>query len=275
MVLAVQLDESEVNMKSQLRADEVDESRCKKLFEHFDANKSGEIDMRELGLLIKALGLRMEQEAINNAMLDLDKDNSGSISFEEFWSWFKLISVGKAPSNGPTSPLRGRMKEVFNRANGKEATPSRSSNTLKPEMAVTGKSLSREHDEEVASINGGGSRQGTRQGTWMTSSVDRPRTAASWRPTSQPRGKQRPQTAHSSSKNRWGSDSWRSVSQQDFRPPSSHFRGIPPKLKLDGDRKKASRPMSANPMIRTPPTDPNHPDNIVREPMGSPSGFRL
>merc|ERR1711912_116142 len=82
-------EEPEVGMKSVLTNQDLDESKAKRMFRKFDANDSGEIDMRELGILIKALGLNMGSEEINNAMVDLDKDRNGAISFDEFWNWFQ------------------------------------------------------------------------------------------------------------------------------------------------------------------------------------------
>merc|ERR1711987_16201 len=87
------LEEEEVGLKSILTKQDLDVERAKKLFRKFDANGSGEIDMREIGILIKSLGLNMGAEEINNAMVDLDKDRNGSISFDEFWNWFQSAST--------------------------------------------------------------------------------------------------------------------------------------------------------------------------------------
>merc|ERR1711959_601830 len=119
VVLAVQLDDEDVEMKSVLRPEEVSELRCKKLFAHFDMNGSGEIDMRELGELVKALGMRMEMEQINNAMVDLDKNNNGAISFEEFWEWFQVAAVTKNAGGSPAK-LAARIQQNFEEADREE-----------------------------------------------------------------------------------------------------------------------------------------------------------
>jgi len=321
VVLAVQLDDEEVEMKSVLRPEELDEVRCQKLFKHFDVNGSGEIDMRELGLLIKQMGMRMEQEAINNAMIDLDKDNNGAISFEEFWSWFQQVATGG--KNGPAggaSTLKHKMQDVICAASMNEGSPApgRCSSAIKPPQCTVpqmrapeisspiertvasaseqqrkiARADSSEADAEVSQITRNDLNPGrTKQGTWMSrAAADRPRTAGSWRRCSQPgsSSRARPQSAAvgrdgSNQPAAWGSEGWRSVSRSDFRPPSAHGRALPPRLKLGNEERKA-RPMSAMPATRfkpevasyaksAPASDPNC--GTVREPRGSPSGFRL
>ena len=44
----------------------VDYKGCKDVFDRYDVNKSGEIDLRELQQLVRSLGLSMDREAINN-----------------------------------------------------------------------------------------------------------------------------------------------------------------------------------------------------------------
>lgn len=326
VVLAVQLDDEEVEMKSVLRPEELDEVRCQKLFRHFDVNGSGEIDMRELGLLIKQLGMRMEQEAINNAMIDLDKDNNGAISFAEFWSWFQQVATGgKTGPAGGSSTLKHKMQDVMCAASMNEGTSGggRSSSAIKPpqrpnsafggsvpqkqapeinspierkvasaseQQKKIARADSAEADAEVSQITRNDLPPGrTKQGTWMSrAAADRPRTAGSWRRCSQPGGRARPQSAAvgrdgSCKPAAWGSEGWRSVSRSDFRPPSAHGRALPPRLKIGNEERKA-RPMSAHPVTRfkpevvsyaksAPASDPNC--GTVREPRGSPSGFRL
>merc|ERR1711988_2007219 len=82
-----------MELKSVLSREDLDYARTKAIFKKFDANNSGEIDMRELGILVKALGLNMGQDELNNAMVDLDMDKNGAISFEEFWHWFQSAAV--------------------------------------------------------------------------------------------------------------------------------------------------------------------------------------
>jgi len=57
-------------------------------FARFDADRSGTIETRELAHLFEALGQQPDDEAIADAMKSLDKDKSGSISFDELAAWW-------------------------------------------------------------------------------------------------------------------------------------------------------------------------------------------
>ena len=59
-------------------------AELKEQFDVFDADGSGEIDARELGQLIKNLGLIRTKKQIHEMILKVDEDDSGEISFEEF-----------------------------------------------------------------------------------------------------------------------------------------------------------------------------------------------
>ena len=97
----------EAEMKTQLTAEDMDEVKCKEVFKRYDANNSGEMDVRELQQLVWSLGLQMDREAINNAMLDLDKNRNGTISFDEFWAWWHgLFKNGATQKAGPRSGVR-------------------------------------------------------------------------------------------------------------------------------------------------------------------------
>lgn len=91
----------EVEVRTVLRKQDLDESVCREIFDRFDANKSGEIDVRELQQLTRALGLSMDREAINNAMFELDRNRNGAISFEEFWSWWQSFATQNGARAAP------------------------------------------------------------------------------------------------------------------------------------------------------------------------------
>jgi Ca2+-binding EF-hand superfamily protein len=90
-------------MRTTIPRELVVEEEVRKVFDRYDTNKSGEIDIRELAQMVGSLGLRMSQEEINNAMFDLDLDKSGAISFSEFWQWWQRASdrTGKGRSAAP------------------------------------------------------------------------------------------------------------------------------------------------------------------------------
>jgi len=249
-------EEADTPMKSCLSAGDLNLERAKHLFRKFDANNSGEIDMRELGLVVKSLGLNMGAEEINNAMIDLDKDSNGSISFQEFWDWFQTVSVVRVGSS--QTPMKSAMAS----ANLK--------NKLHAKLDEAGMKSSEDQDAQVASINrpqtAGSGRSKSKIGSWVSRSLE---SALEGRGDS-PVGRIRPQTAMERSSGgsggpakRWGSAGWRSVSRCDFRPPSGKV--MPPRLNLPSGRR--SRPMSAQPLIR----EPGEADG----PLGSTSGFRL
>lgn len=54
------------------------------LFERIDADKSGEVDHQEFRSVLAEIGLKFDNEAINQLMLHMDKDQSGSIQYNEF-----------------------------------------------------------------------------------------------------------------------------------------------------------------------------------------------
>merc|ERR1712070_833480 len=87
-------------MRTTISKELLEQDACKKVFDRYDINKSGEIDLRELAQLVRSLGLSLDREAINNAMFDLDLNQNGTISFEEFWTWWQK----KASRGGNSQP---------------------------------------------------------------------------------------------------------------------------------------------------------------------------
>ena len=63
-------------------------------FEKADAEGDGSLTAAELGELCASLGSTLEPQEIEAALLALDKDGNGGISFEEFVRWWKGSSDG-------------------------------------------------------------------------------------------------------------------------------------------------------------------------------------
>ena len=56
----------------------------KEAFDLFDTDKSGNIGREELKQALSNLGIDNKNTTLTQMMTDLDKDNSGEISFDEF-----------------------------------------------------------------------------------------------------------------------------------------------------------------------------------------------
>jgi len=93
-------------MRTTIPKDDVTQLDCRAVFDRYDINKCGEIDLRELTQMVRSLGLSMDRERINNAMFDLDLNRNGTISFDEFWTWWQIECNGRkiAGNGGPSRP---------------------------------------------------------------------------------------------------------------------------------------------------------------------------
>ncbi|KAJ7539414.1 hypothetical protein O6H91_11G091500 [Diphasiastrum complanatum] len=59
-------------------------AEIREAFDLFDTDNSGTIDAKELKVAMRALGFETKKEDIERMIADVDKNNSGSIDFEEF-----------------------------------------------------------------------------------------------------------------------------------------------------------------------------------------------
>lgn len=58
------------------------------IFERYDEDGSGSISPSELRSMLKDLGAPADPESVERAIVELDEDNSGDISFDEFIRWW-------------------------------------------------------------------------------------------------------------------------------------------------------------------------------------------
>lgn len=98
-------------MRTTISKDLLEENACKKVFDRYDINKSGEIDLRELAQLVRSLGLSMDRESINNAMFDLDLNQNGTISWSEFWAWWQR-TARRAGQSAAVPPLASAYSDA-------------------------------------------------------------------------------------------------------------------------------------------------------------------
>ena len=80
------------------------------MFATFDVDLSGTIDVDELRALMAELCVPVSEQELAAAMEVIDKDNSGTIGFEEFHRWLK--AEGQHGGDGGVLPLL-RMKKVL------------------------------------------------------------------------------------------------------------------------------------------------------------------
>lgn len=229
-------DKNDVEVKTVLRREDINLKTCKASFDKYDVNGSGEIDIRELQQLTRALGLSLDRESINNAMFELDANRNGSISFDEFWSWWQLVATRRAGGTFAAPRTGGNKSSTPSRANRNIQRPnseqSQRSNNL---INNTGLTRPGSRGSELGSIKSmllGEDKRGSSTGVWMTQGSNKRGNSALSRPS-------RPVTRSSQ----------RSVAGEDYSPPP--MLNKPPKL--HGLRKMQ---MNLPPRPHTAPTDP-------------------
>jgi Ca2+-binding EF-hand superfamily protein len=90
--------------------------QAKLAFDFCDTNGSGRIELSELDGVLRTLGMSTDSDLVNAAMLVLDKDGSGDVTFEEFWEWWQYaVGTGQAKkSYGSIGDKGGRNSKSDN-----------------------------------------------------------------------------------------------------------------------------------------------------------------
>ncbi|KAM3139413.1 hypothetical protein pb186bvf_008438 [Paramecium bursaria] len=65
--------------------------QLKHIFDSFDIDKSGLIDIKEIKQIAQQQGKNLTQNQINQLMETVDQNNDNKISFEEFWYWWQYL----------------------------------------------------------------------------------------------------------------------------------------------------------------------------------------
>ncbi|ETV81172.1 hypothetical protein H257_05759 [Aphanomyces astaci] len=65
------------------------EQELKKIFDDYDEDGSGDIDVEELGKIADDLGEPLSKEELDYLVKEFDADGSGTIDWEEFIAWWK------------------------------------------------------------------------------------------------------------------------------------------------------------------------------------------
>eukprot|EP00055_Hartaetosiga_balthica_P005380 m.15684 g.15684 ORF g.15684 m.15684 type:complete len:161 (-) comp4508_c0_seq1:111-593(-) len=59
------------------------------IFEYFDKNKSGTIDVSELKMIAEEMGCPLKDEDVEKSLQMIDKNHDGMVSYDEFQQWWQ------------------------------------------------------------------------------------------------------------------------------------------------------------------------------------------
>ena len=71
-----------------IRANGLGEAEIKNRFVDADKDKNGTLDTAELASLCQTLGTTLSRNELESALVTLDRDGNGAITYEEFVSWY-------------------------------------------------------------------------------------------------------------------------------------------------------------------------------------------
>lgn len=68
------------------------------LFQEADADESGALDREEIRALSRNLGCPLNEQELDAALQEMDEDGGGTVSFDEFYTWFQRAAGSKKGS---------------------------------------------------------------------------------------------------------------------------------------------------------------------------------
>merc|ERR1712025_438032 len=114
----------------------------KECFDLFDADGSGNIDVKELTVAMKALGCECKKEEIDKMIAEVDDDGGGEIGYDEFLKMMTHKILNKDPKDDMLKAYRLIEPEV-------DTTGGITFKNLKRVAKETGQSLSDAELEEM------------------------------------------------------------------------------------------------------------------------------
>jgi len=87
------------------KEDELENEQVQKMFDDIDTDGGGSLDKAETSALFKKLQIALTDDQYDQVFGELDRGNSGDISFEEFQRWWFLKKNGKPRMNRCPSPF--------------------------------------------------------------------------------------------------------------------------------------------------------------------------
>lgn len=96
------------------------DTMTREAFDRADADGSGAIDREEVREVMKELGQKVGKRELDMAMREMDDDNSGEVSFEEFREWWdrQTALAILANSGGGPDPQEVYLRKQFDTADG-------------------------------------------------------------------------------------------------------------------------------------------------------------
>ena len=85
--------------KKKAELDEKEKQEIKEAFDLFDVDGSGNIDLKELTIAMKALGCEPKPGEIEKMIADVDDDGGGEIGFDEFLKMMTNKILNKDPKD--------------------------------------------------------------------------------------------------------------------------------------------------------------------------------
>merc|ERR1712139_425660 len=92
--------------KKKTELDEKEKQEIKEAFDLFDTDGSGNIDVKELTIAMKALGCEPKAGEIEKMIADVDDDASGEIGFPEFLQMMTHKILNKDPKDDMVKAYR-------------------------------------------------------------------------------------------------------------------------------------------------------------------------
>eukprot|EP00930_Biecheleria_cincta_P070323 TRINITY_DN57965_c0_g1_i1.p1 TRINITY_DN57965_c0_g1~~TRINITY_DN57965_c0_g1_i1.p1 ORF type:complete len:616 (-),score=151.25 TRINITY_DN57965_c0_g1_i1:24-1871(-) len=88
--------------------------RIRGCFEAVDADGSGEIDEEELGAAFRMMGMKLDDQELHKAFLEVDLDGSGTVEWPEFLFLMSKFGAGESLESKFTEERLAELREVFN-----------------------------------------------------------------------------------------------------------------------------------------------------------------